>query len=78
MKTALLALCTFGFVAAQDGSLGRGFGDNYAWYNVADGLAEAKASNKPAMMVLHKSWCGMCKRFGPEFAKGKAIEKESK
>ena len=33
-----------------------------------EGLAAAKESNKIAMVVVHKSWCGACKRLGPSFA----------
>eukprot|EP01064_Diplonema_japonicum_P033397 TRINITY_DN6563_c0_g1_i1.p1 TRINITY_DN6563_c0_g1~~TRINITY_DN6563_c0_g1_i1.p1 ORF type:complete len:152 (+),score=43.27 TRINITY_DN6563_c0_g1_i1:38-493(+) len=75
MKIAVL-LALVGCAAAQDSSLGRGFGE-FPWYNLADGLAEAKASGKPIMMVQHKSWCGMCKRFGPEFASTQGIKDRS-
>eukprot|EP01059_Diplonema_ambulator_P028312 TRINITY_DN4707_c0_g1_i1.p1 TRINITY_DN4707_c0_g1~~TRINITY_DN4707_c0_g1_i1.p1 ORF type:complete len:150 (+),score=52.66 TRINITY_DN4707_c0_g1_i1:50-499(+) len=72
MRAAML-LAIVGCCMAQDPSLGRGFGE-YDWYSLADGLAEAKSSGKPIMMVQHKSWCGMCKRFGPEFASSKDIK----
>lgn len=35
---------------------------------IDEGLAAAKESNKLAMVVVHKSWCGACKRLGPSFA----------
>ena len=45
-----------------------GFGDEVEWLKLDEGLAAAKESNKLAMVVVHKSWCGACKRLGPSFA----------
>ena len=45
-----------------------GFGDAIEWKNLDEGLEAAKAENKLAMVVVHKSWCGACKRLGPSFA----------
>ena len=47
---------------------GTGFGDEVEWMKLDEGLAAAKESNKIAMVVVHKSWCGACKRLGPSFA----------
>jgi hypothetical protein len=60
----LFLLCASG-VICEGGSKGRGFGDNYDWKSLDAGIAEAEASGKPAMVVIHKSWCGACKVISP-------------
>ena len=54
--------------AADAAPLAAGFGDAIEWKNLDEGLEAAKAENKLAMVVVHKSWCGACKRLGPSFA----------
>eukprot|EP01046_Picozoa_sp_COSAG06_P029069 COSAG06_NODE_2670_length_6468_cov_2.579369_3_plen_77_part_00 len=44
------------------------------WKTIDEGLAAAKESNKIAMVVVHKSWCGACKRLGPSFASEQRIK----
>ena len=38
-----------------------GFGEHFNWQSFDQGLAEAKETNKPVMLVIHKTWCGACK-----------------
>jgi len=38
-----------------------GFGSQYDWLSLDDGLKEAKDNGKPVMVLIHKSWCGACK-----------------
>jgi protein-disulfide reductase (glutathione) len=57
----------------------RGFGDDIEWHNdLAKAYAEAKESGKPAMVIIHKTWCGACKRLKPEFAASVQIAEKSK
>lgn len=38
-----------------------GFGEHIKWYKLDDALEEAKSTNLPIMLVVHKTWCGACK-----------------
>jgi protein-disulfide reductase (glutathione) len=51
-----------------------GFGDEVEWMKLDEGLAAAKENNKLAMVVVHKSWCGACKRLGPSFAEEQRVK----
>eukprot|EP00128_Syssomonas_multiformis_P008940 Colp12_sorted_trinity150504_noHs@15140 len=73
---ALLAALV-AFTSATKNVGGRGFGDDYEWRSLEDGLKEAQETNKPAMIVVHKSWCGACKNLGPKFAVSAEIKAES-
>ncbi|MBL4684883.1 MAG: thioredoxin family protein [Nannocystaceae bacterium] len=44
-----------------------GWGEHIAWRHLGEGLAEAKSSGRPVMLVVHASWCGQCKRLKPVF-----------
>eukprot|EP01114_Cavostelium_apophysatum_P021232 TRINITY_DN7349_c0_g1_i1.p1 TRINITY_DN7349_c0_g1~~TRINITY_DN7349_c0_g1_i1.p1 ORF type:complete len:160 (+),score=34.58 TRINITY_DN7349_c0_g1_i1:88-567(+) len=56
---------------------GRGWNDKIDWKGFDDGLAAAKETGKPMMVVIHKTWCGACKRLKPEFADSSEIEQLS-
>ena len=77
LLTFLLLLAGSGQSAAQGGESvapqpmqegGRGFGDAISWYSFDDGLRAAEAQAMPALVVIHKSWCGACRSLGPAFA----------
>eukprot|EP00698_Gefionella_okellyi_P024085 TRINITY_DN8409_c0_g1_i3.p1 TRINITY_DN8409_c0_g1~~TRINITY_DN8409_c0_g1_i3.p1 ORF type:complete len:166 (+),score=27.77 TRINITY_DN8409_c0_g1_i3:36-533(+) len=77
MKIVLLCFVIIAvvFVHASDSvGLGRGFGDDYEWYQLDAGLEKAKELNKPAMIVFHKSWCGACKSLGRKFTDSEVIK----
>ena len=45
----------------------QGWGDHIAWRHLEEGLAEARASHRPLMLVVHASWCNQCKKLKPAF-----------
>ncbi|XP_066964576.1 thioredoxin domain-containing protein 12-like isoform X2 [Macrobrachium rosenbergii] len=52
-----------------------GLGKDYEWHSLDDGLKLSKETDKPLMLIIHKSWCGACKAFKPKFAASeKALE----
>ncbi|XP_020899281.1 uncharacterized protein LOC110237993 [Exaiptasia diaphana] len=58
--------------------LDRGFGKDIAWMTFTEGLQHAKQNKKPAMVIIHKTWCGACKALKPHIAKSTEIHKLSK
>lgn len=64
--------------AVSENALARGWGDGIDWVSYEDALVKAKQDNKPIMVVLHKTWCGACKRLRPTFGENKDIERLSK
>eukprot|EP00116_Pleurobrachia_bachei_P013493 sb/3473755/ len=44
---------------------GGGFGEKYNWVPWEQAKTVAKSEDKPIMLILHKSWCGACKRLKP-------------
>jgi len=54
-----------------------GLGDHYNWVELDEGYELAKASSKPLMLLIHKSWCGACKALKPRFKSSQPIEQLS-
>ena len=52
---------------------GGGFGNQYAWVSWSGAKTLASQQNKPVMVILHKTWCGACKRLKPLVAGSKAM-----
>eukprot|EP01087_Luapelamoeba_hula_P010110 TRINITY_DN265_c0_g1_i1.p1 TRINITY_DN265_c0_g1~~TRINITY_DN265_c0_g1_i1.p1 ORF type:complete len:175 (-),score=31.99 TRINITY_DN265_c0_g1_i1:42-545(-) len=74
----VLSIVAIGAWADEKADLSHGFGDGIAWKSYADAVAYAKdpenKNTKPTLVLLHKTWCGACKRLKPEFAGSKEIE----
>jgi len=61
--------------AATD--LARGWGKNMKWVSLKEGQQMAREQNKPAMVVIHKTWCRACKALKPRFSNSREIEQLS-
>ncbi len=44
-----------------------GFNDDIAWHGLDEGLAQAKQTGRPLMLLVHASWCNRCKELVPVF-----------
>jgi protein-disulfide reductase (glutathione) len=63
----VLLVAVLAAVVAGSGS-DRGFNANIAWSNrLVDSLARATSEGRPAMVLIHKTWCGACKRLKSVF-----------
>ena len=63
-----LFFCVFAFVCSAE-SFDRGFNANIQWGNSLEkGLAHAKEEKKVAFVLIHKTWCGACKRLKSVFS----------
>jgi len=58
-------------------ALSRGWGDSIKWLTLEDAIERSKVSNKPIMVIIHKTWCGSCKRLKPVFSQSEEIRKLS-
>eukprot|EP00010_Vexillifera_abyssalis_P005435 CAMPEP_0201550964 /NCGR_PEP_ID=MMETSP0173_2-20130828/7231_1 /ASSEMBLY_ACC=CAM_ASM_000268 /TAXON_ID=218659 /ORGANISM="Vexillifera sp., Strain DIVA3 564/2" /LENGTH=164 /DNA_ID=CAMNT_0047961097 /DNA_START=60 /DNA_END=554 /DNA_ORIENTATION=+ len=79
--TFIVALCflSIGFVFGGEHGEDRGFNSEIDWYNDLEEAKEAaQAQGKPIFLLIHKSWCGACKRLKPEFQGSLVIESTSK
>jgi protein-disulfide reductase (glutathione) len=60
-----------------DNDLSNGWNDNIDWMKMDEGEKLSQSSNKPLMLVIHKSWCGACKALKAQFSVSKEIEELS-
>ena len=65
LRAVLLAVA---LAAARSSELARGWGESINWQPLEAAQAEARATQRPLMVVIHKSWCGACKALKPLFA----------
>jgi protein-disulfide reductase (glutathione) len=57
----------------------RGFNDNIDWYNnLEEAIAAGKEEGKPVFVLIHKTWCGACKRLKADFPKVKWLDSRVK
>jgi len=77
-NVSLLGLFLYFISIVTGEDLARGWNNNIDWLNFDDGLKASKAEQKPMMLLIHKSWCGACKKLKPKFAEDKQIEELSK
>jgi protein-disulfide reductase (glutathione) len=79
MKTLCAFLLIISCVlASETGGLARGWNDKIAWKTFENGLKESQETNVPAMVIIHKTWCGACKNLKGGFSSSKDIEDLSK
>jgi hypothetical protein len=72
----LFLLCLVSIVAA---SFDRGFNSGIDWTNnLPEALVRASNENKPAFVLIHKTWCGACKRLKTVFSDSVEILHRSK
>eukprot|EP01092_Planopodium_desertum_P010916 TRINITY_DN49489_c0_g4_i1.p2 TRINITY_DN49489_c0_g4~~TRINITY_DN49489_c0_g4_i1.p2 ORF type:complete len:157 (-),score=44.80 TRINITY_DN49489_c0_g4_i1:65-535(-) len=61
-------IALFAFVAFASGNeLARGWGDEIEWLSLEVAQARAATENKPIFLLIHKTWCGACKRLKQSF-----------
>lgn len=79
-KHVVIVLFSFAFsvLCEPEEPLDRGWGENIKWRTFEDGLKEAEKSDKPLMLLIHKTWCGACKALKPTFSKSEDIAELSK
>ena len=76
MKNIVTLSCFFiftGVIATESNVLSNGFGDDIEWKPWSEALDLAKETEKPILVLLHKTSCPACKSFKPVFAKSKEI-----
>ena len=72
MKLFLLLLSLY--VSSSHCNLtGGGFGAAYNWVSWTDAKPTALSQKKPIMLLLHKTWCGACKRLKPVVSASKEM-----
>ncbi|GFO48093.1 thioredoxin domain-containing protein 12 [Plakobranchus ocellatus] len=69
----LAASALLGSVSAATEQM-KNWGKNIHWVSFKEGQRIAREQKKPAMVVIHKSWCRACKALRPRFANSSEIE----
>jgi len=73
LLVSLVNLLSANVVQADEGP-SHGFNDKIAWFDDLEaGLKEARARNTLAVVLIHKSWCGACKRLRSDFVASESI-----
>ncbi|KAL4235685.1 Thioredoxin domain-containing protein 12 [Mactra antiquata] len=57
--------------------LSNGWNPYINWKTLEEAEKESEETNKPIMLVIHKSWCGACRALQPQFAASVKIERLS-
>ena len=73
----VVAIFIASHVLITESAESNGLGDHIDWQSWSRGLSVAKETQKPLMVVLHKSWCPACKSLKPKFQASQAIEQLS-
>jgi len=69
--SVVLVVCYFAVSITAANS--NGWGEGISWHSLAEAKQQAKAHNKPIMVIMHQEWCGACKRLKPLFAESSEI-----
>jgi protein-disulfide reductase (glutathione) len=68
MKFAFI-LCLIAIIATAMAGSSHGFNDNINWVNsIEEAQTLARQQDKPILILIHKTWCGACKRLKSQFA----------
>jgi protein-disulfide reductase (glutathione) len=75
VSAACLGLLVLVAQSASAGSaeLARGWGDGIEWQTLDVAKQIAKQTQRPIMIIVHKTWCGACKRLKPLVAASEEI-----
>merc|ERR1719419_1059564 len=55
-----------------------GWHENIDWLSLEEAQEQSIIQSKPIMMIVHRSWCGACKRLKPLVAESEEVAKLSK
>jgi len=77
---ALVAMCaTLTLSAARPALAGGDWNDQgVKWRTYEDGLAEAKSSKKPVLLIFYTEWCPHCANYSKVFHDPKVVEASKK
>lgn len=72
-SSVLASVLLFTSVVYCQSSQSRRFGDHINWKTLDSGLQSAKLSQKPVMVLIHRTNCPACHELQPKFAASKEI-----